>query len=71
MTDDEVRAELEEQLGGPFAEATWKRLYDDEVKPFLDNQQSVTWQDVKHRADIGTLTLLGVALIVGRGVLRR
>jgi hypothetical protein len=51
MTADEVRAELEEELGGPFAEATWKRLYDDEVKPFVDNQQSVTWQNVKHRAE--------------------
>lgn len=50
MTAEEVRAELEEQLGGPFAEATWKRLYDDEVKHFLNNQ-SVTWQDVKHRAE--------------------
>jgi hypothetical protein len=51
MGAGEVRTELEEELGGPFAEATWQRLYDDEVKPFLDNQQSVTWQDVKHRAE--------------------
>src|SRR5918993_398953 len=51
MTADEVRAELEQQLGGPFAETTWKRLYRDEVKWFLDNQNSEAWQDVKQRAE--------------------
>jgi hypothetical protein len=51
MTADEVRAELEEELGGSFAEATWKRLYNDEVKWFLEDQRSETWRDVKERAE--------------------
>lgn len=51
MTADEVRAQLEEELGGTFTETTWKRLYRDEVKAYLISQTREAWQSLEHLAE--------------------
>jgi hypothetical protein len=51
MTADEAREALEEELGGPFTETSWSRLYRDEVRHFLEDQRPETWQNVKDLAE--------------------
>lgn len=50
MTADEVREALEEELGGPFAESTWKRLYRDNVREYLERQNRTEWESLKEVA---------------------
>ena len=50
MTADEVRAELERDLGVSFAEATWKKLHRDDVKYYLEHQNRAEWQSLKEVA---------------------
>ncbi len=46
MTADEVRKLLEKELGGPFAEATWKRLSRDNVGEYLERQNHTEWESL-------------------------
>jgi hypothetical protein len=47
MTADEVRERLEKELGGTFAEATWKRLSRDNVREYLERQNRTEWESLK------------------------
>jgi hypothetical protein len=50
MTADEVRERLEKELGGTFAEATWKRLSRDNVREYLERQNRTEWESLKEVA---------------------
>ena len=51
MTADEVREVLEEELGGPFTETTWNRLYNNDVEYFLKHESPEEWQILKGQAE--------------------
>src|SRR5919107_995 len=51
MTADEVRAELEKELGSPFAETTWERLSRNYVRDFLEDQRPDTWLSLREVAE--------------------
>jgi hypothetical protein len=50
MAADEVRELLEKELGGPFAEATWKRLSRDNVREYLERRNLTEWESLKEVA---------------------
>jgi hypothetical protein len=51
MTADEVRELLEKELGGPFTDTTWKRVYKNDVEYYLQNQNPREWQTLKGQAE--------------------
>jgi hypothetical protein len=48
---DEVRELLQKELGGPFTETTWKRLYKNDVEYYLGHQSPEEWQTLKSQAE--------------------
>jgi hypothetical protein len=51
MIADEVREALEEEIGSPFADATWNRLCRNYLRDFLEDQRSETWHTLREVAE--------------------